>query len=403
MSASAGRVLLQGKGDYAAATTYSPLDWVRYQGKAYVCKAESTGNAPTNTSYWNLLAQDGEEGQVSLDMLYGTVGWTARNKVNYDAWKGTNVSGGTGVYENYGVTLTATGNDCYTSYGNNSNEFPAAARIPVEEGKTYVFTWECDQTTEYGKVMIMPNGSATGRAEALNNAERVEYTAGSGVSYVTFRFGISNHSGSTVKYSNFMCQESSISESSFEPHHESVDVAKANNSALGHEENGTTASQAYAQGAHFMRNGQFATAKTAISSGATLTENSNYTVGNVGDSLVYKAGDQIKVATSILFTVFQGFVTNSSKSLLLTIPLDKPVAGTIANSTVSINKITARGVSGYVIPDNSTFSGNYTVSQTSVEGNLLSLNITKADSTAFNATNNTPVAVSINTLTATVS
>ena len=59
MSASAGRVLLIPKGDYNSGTTYNVLDWVRYDNKAYVCKQTSIGNLPTNTTYWQLLVQDG--------------------------------------------------------------------------------------------------------------------------------------------------------------------------------------------------------------------------------------------------------------------------------------------------------------------------------------------------------
>ena len=62
MSASAGRVLLIHKGDYSSGTTYNPMDEVLYEGSTYVCKATSTGNAPTNTTYWQMMAQKGENG-----------------------------------------------------------------------------------------------------------------------------------------------------------------------------------------------------------------------------------------------------------------------------------------------------------------------------------------------------
>lgn len=54
----AGRVLMIPKGDYNAATTYERLDFVYYQGRSYVCKQASTGNAPTNTTYWQALTGD---------------------------------------------------------------------------------------------------------------------------------------------------------------------------------------------------------------------------------------------------------------------------------------------------------------------------------------------------------
>jgi len=57
MSASAGRVLLIFKGDYESATTYKPMDVVIYGVNSYVCILESTGNIPTNTTYWQTLAK----------------------------------------------------------------------------------------------------------------------------------------------------------------------------------------------------------------------------------------------------------------------------------------------------------------------------------------------------------
>ena len=55
MSTSAGRVLMIPKGDYDATETYTMLDVVSYQGKSYVAKQTTTGNAPTDTTYWQLM------------------------------------------------------------------------------------------------------------------------------------------------------------------------------------------------------------------------------------------------------------------------------------------------------------------------------------------------------------
>lgn len=57
MSASAGRVLLIPRGVYNASETYTPMDMVKYGVSTYVCKAETTGNVPTNTAYWQLFAE----------------------------------------------------------------------------------------------------------------------------------------------------------------------------------------------------------------------------------------------------------------------------------------------------------------------------------------------------------
>lgn len=44
------------------AITFQPYDVVSYLGSAYICILASTGNLPTNTTYWNLLAQAGAAG-----------------------------------------------------------------------------------------------------------------------------------------------------------------------------------------------------------------------------------------------------------------------------------------------------------------------------------------------------
>lgn len=68
MSAIAGRVLLLPKGAYNALTTYNPLDFVTYGADSYVCKQTSTGNAPTNTTYWQLLAKGSTDAdQIGYD------------------------------------------------------------------------------------------------------------------------------------------------------------------------------------------------------------------------------------------------------------------------------------------------------------------------------------------------
>ena len=69
---------------------------------------------------------------------------------------------------------------------------------------------------------------------------------------------------------------------------EKVNDTKADNSVIAPVESGTTASRAYAAGAHFIRDSAFCTAKTAIAQGEAFTLNTNYTAENVGESLEKK-------------------------------------------------------------------------------------------------------------------
>lgn len=56
-----GRFILNVRGSYSSSATYNKLDVVLYSGSSYICKADSTTNkVPTNTTYWQLLAQAGQ-------------------------------------------------------------------------------------------------------------------------------------------------------------------------------------------------------------------------------------------------------------------------------------------------------------------------------------------------------
>lgn len=61
-----------------------------------------------------------------------------------------------------------------------------------------------------------------------------------------------------------------------------VENDKADNSVIAPVESGTTASRSYAAGAHFIKDGAFCTAKTAIAQNEAFTLNTNYTAGDVG-------------------------------------------------------------------------------------------------------------------------
>lgn len=77
-----GRVCPVARGEYAAATNYTRLDIVTFEGSSYICKANSTGNSPINTTYWQVLAQGalGEAGTPSKQNLLHN--WDFRQPVN---------------------------------------------------------------------------------------------------------------------------------------------------------------------------------------------------------------------------------------------------------------------------------------------------------------------------------
>ena len=51
-----GRIKPVWKGAYSAGTAYIVDDVVSYNSSTYICTANSTGNLPTDTSYWDVMA-----------------------------------------------------------------------------------------------------------------------------------------------------------------------------------------------------------------------------------------------------------------------------------------------------------------------------------------------------------
>lgn len=52
------------RGAYAGGTAYLKDDVVTYNGSSYIAKQATTGNLPTNTTYWAMLAQQGDGGDM---------------------------------------------------------------------------------------------------------------------------------------------------------------------------------------------------------------------------------------------------------------------------------------------------------------------------------------------------
>jgi hypothetical protein len=68
-----GNIKFKWQGTYSGATAYTVDDVVYYNGSAYICILASTGNLPTNTTYWEVMAEGGDVANVLTtqgDVLY---------------------------------------------------------------------------------------------------------------------------------------------------------------------------------------------------------------------------------------------------------------------------------------------------------------------------------------------
>ena len=149
-----------------------------------------------------------------------TVKVCGKNLLNYNAWKGTPITRGTAIYENNGITLTATENDCYSEMGNN---FPDNAKIKVSEGETLTLSWEQIENNKEGYIYIFGNGIASNSVNIDNRkSKKLSYTVPSGVTFITFRFGVAA-TGDTISYKNIQIEKGSEA-TSYEPYHDEQTV-----------------------------------------------------------------------------------------------------------------------------------------------------------------------------------
>jgi hypothetical protein len=63
-----GAIKFNWKGAYAGGTAYVADDVVSYLGSSYVCILASTGNVPTNGTYWNQMSSAGTNGTNGTDV-----------------------------------------------------------------------------------------------------------------------------------------------------------------------------------------------------------------------------------------------------------------------------------------------------------------------------------------------
>ena len=74
-----GNIKFNWQGAYAGGTAYAVDDVVSYNGSSYICKLASTGNLPTNTTYWDQMSAKG----IDADLL--NIAGTAQGDLYYNS------------------------------------------------------------------------------------------------------------------------------------------------------------------------------------------------------------------------------------------------------------------------------------------------------------------------------
>lgn len=192
------------------ARTARSLDYLWKKSKGIIYDTETVTGAGSSVT-----VPSGAMEYAALRRI-GGMSRKGRNLLNHDAWASVTAINGTAVFEGNGVTITAVKNDAYT----NQTRFPAAAQIAVDGGDIVTLTWAADTNTD-GKVFIFPDGEVVG-SKSVNNAtaKRLDYIVPSGVTYITFRFGVAR-AGDTIRYRNIMIQINATT-TDWEPYTDSI-------------------------------------------------------------------------------------------------------------------------------------------------------------------------------------
>ena len=124
----AGRVRFVGRGEYNNSTQYYVFDLISYNGNSYYAKVDTIGNLPTNTTYWQLVAEKGNVGPtgptgngIASVTKTGTSGlvdtytitFTNGNTTTFDVTNGKGIS-------RIEKTATIDNVDTYTIYFNDN-------------------------------------------------------------------------------------------------------------------------------------------------------------------------------------------------------------------------------------------------------------------------------------------
>lgn len=217
------------KGTYSGATAYTIGDFVVYNGSSYTCIANTTGNLPTNGTYWALVVSTGTSGYSGYSGYSGISGYSgadgsagASGYSGYSGisgYSGTNGTNGTSGYSGYsgysGISGYSGANGAGSGdvIGPASSTDNAAARFDSTTGKviqdsavTIADTTGDITGGKYNKVTITaPATSAT-----LTIADGKTFTANDNVTVGTGGITLGNSGGFVAAASKVLTANNSI-------------------------------------------------------------------------------------------------------------------------------------------------------------------------------------------------
>jgi hypothetical protein len=173
-----GRIKFVWQGAYSGATAYVADDVVSYNGSSYICILASTGNLPTNATYWNLMAQTGTDitsiaGLAQGDVLY------------YNGTSWVRLGAGTS-----GQVLTTQGSGANPQWSTVSSDFVKLATAQASASSYITFNGQFSPTYDTYKVIAYDVQMSTSNGRlGIQLAHGVSYTYVTSSIYAHFTQG----------------------------------------------------------------------------------------------------------------------------------------------------------------------------------------------------------------------
>ena len=128
-----GSIKFKWEGTYSGATAYTVDDVVEYNGSSYICILASTGNLPTNATYFEQMSQAGTNGTDLTTTL------TTQGDILYRDGSGLQRLGIGTAGQALKVNSGATGYEFGTAGGFNTPAFYVSASAPTIMSSAYTY------------------------------------------------------------------------------------------------------------------------------------------------------------------------------------------------------------------------------------------------------------------------
>ena len=179
-----GNIKFNWQGAYAGGTAYAVDDVVSYNGSSYVCILASTGNLPTNTTYWNEMAKGSDLGSIP-SLAQGDIFY-------YDGSSFQRLAAGTS-----GQALVTNGAGANPSWGSVSSDFVKLHEGTSLSGNTVSIDGYFSSTYDTYKIFLHGFDAGGVAANRISMRPNVGGSAQTSGMYSAIRTVYVNNSGST--------------------------------------------------------------------------------------------------------------------------------------------------------------------------------------------------------------